>query len=341
MASSSATPTGAHLLDSQPKGCLFFQHHSACAPSSLCAYRHRDAGAHALLRLYVHQVTLHEALPSLTDAGAPARSVYTFAQHQRHSNRSMLQEARMPFAGLITPEGFHEPLRWTAKDPHRDVGGVVAIFRRPMQRLLSARSYMRRHRHCCGADWGLTRKRREQARAAASARTFALLPGMRGCQTKMVLGYRCCDVAGGLIAGRIPRAVEFIERRMAFVGLLEQWERSVCLFHARFGGPLFAAELMDMRPTASASGGSATQYNESELDGVVDEADQAVYEAAVRRFERDVGEHAADVAHCLHHIRAAVARGGLPAPSFTEWAKNEHQRLRSFRIVPRVTRSSS
>jgi len=136
------------------------------------------------------QITLHETLPS-TPAESSATPSFTFAQHLRNSNRSLLQQARMPFAGLITHEGFHEPMRWMSKIPHRDVGNVVAIFRRPLQRLLSARAYLRKHpRHCCGLDWGLWPRRREQARAAASAREFALLPGMRGCQAKMLLGVR-------------------------------------------------------------------------------------------------------------------------------------------------------
>ena len=135
------------------------------------------------------QITLHEALPPMGRANA-STSDFTFASHQLHSNRSVLQEARAPFAGLITPAGFHEPIRWSGGRPHAATGNVVAIFRKPQQRLLSAWSYLRRHRHCCGVDWGLSRNRRDQARAAATARDFALLPGMRGCQAKMVLGVR-------------------------------------------------------------------------------------------------------------------------------------------------------
>ena len=136
------------------------------------------------------------------------------------------------------------PVQWNGKQPHPGLGSVVGMFRQPSQRLLSARDYMHRHRGCCKTDWGLSRKQGERARAAATAAAFASLPGMRGCMAKMLLGGRCCDIVGRQqTLARLPRAVAFVEQTMAFVGLLEEWERSVCLWHAKFGGPLFAAEL--------------------------------------------------------------------------------------------------
>ena len=136
-------------------------------------------------------------------------------------------------------------------------------------------------------------------------------------------------MAGGLIASRLPRVIDFIEREMAFVGLLEEWEKTICLFHASFGGPLFAAELMNVRPTAG-NGGRASQYNESELGDVLDAADQAVYAAAKRRFERDVRDHHADISQCLRRTTAIAS--SLPSPSFTSWAHTAGQRFRSVGI---------
>ena len=134
-------------------------------------------------------------------------------------------------------------------------------------------------------------------------------------------------MAGGLIASRLPRVIDFIEREMAFVGLLEEWEKTICLFHASFGGPLFAAELMNVRPT---NGGRASKYNESELGDVLDAADQAVYAAAKRRFERDVRDHRADISQCLRRTTAIAS--SLPSPSFNSWAHTAGQRFRSVGI---------
>jgi hypothetical protein len=121
---------------------------------------------------------------------------------------------------------------------------------------------------------------------------------------------------------------------MAFVGLLEEWEKTICLFHASFGGPLFAAELMNVRPTAVGNGGRASQYNESELGDVLDAADQAVYAAAKRRFERDVRDHHEDISQCLRRTTAIAS--SLPTPSFTSWAHTAGQRFRSVGIsIPR------
>jgi hypothetical protein len=190
-------PTACHRLERifwvhSPKAASSFSI-TVCAtssPSCVCCTRLSERTLTFASHSSTIQITLHETLPS-TPAESSATPSFTFAQHLRNSNRSLLQQARMPFAGLITHEGFHEPMRWMSKIPHRDVGNVVAIFRRPLQRLLSARAYLRKHpRHCCGLDWGLWPRRREQARAAASAREFALLPGMRGCQAKMLLGVR-------------------------------------------------------------------------------------------------------------------------------------------------------
>ena len=110
-------------------------------------------------------------------------------------------------------------------------------------------------------------------------------------------------MAGGLIASRLPRVVDFIEREMAFVGLLEEWEKTICLFHASFGGPLFAAELMNVRPTAG-NGGRASQYN--------------------------VRDHHADISQCLRRTTAIAS--SLPSPSFNSWAHTAGQRFRSVGI---------
>ena len=261
-------------------------------------------------------ITLHEASPSPADR---RRHAYSHAHYLNQSARARSQADRKPFAGLVNarfplqtfyrlpgfapPEGFHVPLQWSAKQPHAGTGSVVAIFRDPLQRLLSARAYMQRHRGCCGLDWGLSRVQGERARAAPTALEFARLPGMRGCMAKMLLGHRCCDVVGKTIAPRLPRAVRFVEERMAFVGLVEEWERTVCLWHVRFGGPVFAAELLDSRPTSSCHAGH-TRYNDSLLDGMRDEADAAVYAAAKRRFDRELHAHRAAVDACLRSVAA-------------------------------------
>ena len=82
----------------------------------------------------------------------------------------------------------------------------------------------------------------------------------------------------------------------AFVGLVEEWEKSVCALHRALPGhtrPLVAAfrnfghsvnSHVDVSwlPAASVEG----VYNESVLDGFVDEADEAVYTEAAAIFHR-------------------------------------------------------
>ena len=82
-----------------------------------------------------------------------------------------------------------------------------------------------------------------------------------------------------------------------FVGLTDEWERSVCLFHRMHGDrPCKPAELVNSRPTASPTGRRRVSGRSRAPDyeaffherGFVDRADGALFAAARERFERDV-----------------------------------------------------
>lgn len=88
---------------------------------------------------------------------------------------------------------------------------------------------------------------------------------------------------------RVKEAVANI-RHLAFVGLTEEWDESICLFHRMFGGRLHPAELKDFHQGEGRSDNSA-DYDEAELGGFRDEADEAVYAAAKARFYQLHREH--------------------------------------------------
>ena len=231
-------------------------------------------------------------------------------------NISLLQEG-------MTGGNYHSPMRWIDDTRTSDaVGNVVAMFRRPSQRLMSAFAWMKEAPKCCTRDWGMGNmtgpcigqlaqepecRRRSEIFHMKDAAAFARTPGALGCQTKMLLGRRCQDDKFYPSREGQERARQFVDNDMAFVGLLEEWERSVCLWHARFGGPLYRAELTDTRPTTSVLG-QPTGYNESVLDGIVDPADELIYDAAATRFWRDVRAYAAPVAACQAAVRRATSQ---------------------------------
>ena len=106
------------------------------------------------------------------------------------------------------------------------------------------------------------------------------------------------------------RAVEVVRTgAVAFVGLTEEWDASVCLFHAVLGArtaPLraefrnFGHSRNRAKRSLTARGAAAPcihaddellgggRYNESVLDGFVDAADEAVYAEAVAVFRRQL-----------------------------------------------------
>ena len=109
----------------------------------------------------------------------------------RHAHRGSRCGGR-----LLLPFDGHQPL--SARD--RRQGGVVAMFRRPSQRIISA--YLDNYH-----SWGLpARLRRTIKSRAPTIAAFARFPGIRGCMAKMLAGYHCADASVNLTNGAVRRA---------------------------------------------------------------------------------------------------------------------------------------
>ena len=95
----------------------------------------------------------------------------------------------------------------------------------------------------------------------------------------------------------------------AFVGITEQWDLSMCLFHKTFGGTCRASDFADSRPTFSGKSAN-TDYDTSELMGWHDDIDEVVYAAALEVFHKNL--ILLNVSHdtCQECYRSA-GRGGL------------------------------
>jgi len=163
---------------------------------------------------------------------------------------------------------------------------VVGIFRQPSQRLLSA---FRDGLHSTGfqKEDSLAMHAEVQYGTEGAEARYARYPGIAGCTARMLTGGSCAESLwargdqpfdGG--KARLKEAVLMVEK-MAFVGLAERWDESICLFHRMFGGKVNTGELANYHPGR----GHTDKYNESLLDGFKDKVDEEIYSAAVSRFE--------------------------------------------------------
>lgn len=77
-------------------------------------------------------------------------------------------------------------------------------------------------------------------------------------------------------------------REFAFVGLTEEWDLSMCLFHAIFGGECAREEFLDSRPSEEQESPSNTLYDTSVLEGVTDPYDGEIYALAQSLFDENL-----------------------------------------------------
>jgi hypothetical protein len=208
--------------------------------------------------------------------------------------RGMLSYAANPRNGMqLYPRTDHVPL-----GPKDHPSHTVAFFRSPRSRLQSAAA----GRHMKGFS---SARYKDMLRKCYSngtdARCFAEYPGVKGCMARMLTGLPCAD--DGAAAGRpahvdVARAVAMV-KQLKFVGLTEEWNDAVCLFHAMFGGEVRQEEFKNFHPTPTRAKPSTA---------VDDDLDEPVYAAAKERFRALQKQYGAE--QC--HQTAPASRGCVP-----------------------------
>lgn len=103
---------------------------------------------------------------------------------------------------------------------------VVAMFRNPEDRIISGWEY---DKHDC-----------EEAK---SLQVYADCVG--SCSANMLVGIKCGKKKGGEADLRL--ALKRV-RNFGFVGLTGDWDLSICLFHAMYGGECLPVEFVNVRP---------------------------------------------------------------------------------------------
>jgi len=157
-------------------------------------------------------------------------------------------------------------------------GKAVVLIRNPEQRILS--SY-----HDNYHDWLLTTPPNNEV-------DFARVNA--GCQVRMMVRTEAArgDFAKACMQNiptksEVTLATTVIRRDFSFVGLLEEFDLSVCLFRMMFGGPCLSIMFNNVHKAATNSTNkttSATVYDTSVLHGFTDWADQTLYDEGTQIF---------------------------------------------------------
>ena len=287
---------------------------SATAPTSPIRWLHVPKSGSAFINL---------AARYGCEAPLPAFDIaLNFTQYRREH-----PELRCP--GLLSPWAGHTPVR------SHELGGnsrvLVGVFRKPAQRLLSGFHHREEGKPqmmiAPGAPPGSRANMRRACRddtPRGGAGCYARWPGIPGCATKMLLGHQCASTHP-ITDADVAKAVRIVKEGFAYVGLLEHWATSVCLFHATFRGGAgrrrrqsSTADNVELRLThpgplrakhaGDAARGSFT-YDEKALRGFVDEADERVYKAASERFWADARRAGCAAASQSQDLRRRARRG--------------------------------
>jgi hypothetical protein len=177
---------------------------------------------------------------------------------------------------------------------------LVGLFRSPAQRLLSGFHHFEGGRadSMIAPGMELSHRAAMQREARGDPARYARWPGIAGCATKMLLGAACASTRQIHVLDA-SRAALIVQDSFAFVGLLEHYSTSICIFHSMFMSDSTpdAAELVNTHmgrlhrswAQRHQEQGLAFMplYNESALKGFVDVHDEVVYAAAAHRFWSD------------------------------------------------------
>eukprot|EP00913_Durusdinium_trenchii_P020343 g19111.t1 len=216
----------------------------------------------------------------------------------------------------------HKPV--TALDMRQKDWSVVGLFRRPSQRLISA-FYDNLHASGMSGDEFSDLWQACGAKGENSAACYARYPGdltegrvsIAGCTARMLTGGSCAESAAdrSLLSsfdGGKARLEEALKMEMTFLGLTEEWDLSVCLFHRMFGGSVSAAQLVDFHQ-GSLHQDAWAEKGLAQLAGFIDEVDEEIYEAASKRFHELLRLHVGDLNICDTLVQQATRMTEEPA----------------------------
>eukprot|EP00730_Choanoeca_flexa_P005443 TRINITY_DN11943_c0_g1_i5.p1 TRINITY_DN11943_c0_g1~~TRINITY_DN11943_c0_g1_i5.p1 ORF type:complete len:174 (+),score=22.16 TRINITY_DN11943_c0_g1_i5:155-676(+) len=136
---------------------------------------------------------------------------------------------------------------------------------------------------CIGLGPTLTKIMRSTVK---TLREYVEFPGLKGCQVKLLTGAGCAENIT-VTEDRIQLAMKRLEE-IAFLGLTDEYDASICLFHAMYGGTPKLVEFSNIRPTTNFMKGGQVYDAEKvdELSPEDDPADWRLYQRAKEIFRQ-------------------------------------------------------
>lgn len=206
--------------------------------------------------------------------------------------------------------GTHESI--LQMDFDQWAGNFVGIFREPRARAKSSHKFF--SDRCGKMDVNSKQRQCETAPELGCDCTMAApeyAARMTGLVTKMLTGQSddstpCSFVIGECVDQHVKPDVDMALERLKgfkFIGLTEEWDLSVCLFHTMFGGNCSASEFSNVRLTDSVVTDEDKSKEEKSMDDAfwedfVDPYDSVVYGAASRIFWESVGKYNVSLESC-------------------------------------------
>mmetsp|Transcript_73460 Transcript_73460/g.162502 ORF Transcript_73460/g.162502 Transcript_73460/m.162502 type:complete len:185 (-) Transcript_73460:111-665(-) len=175
------------------------------------------------------------------------------------------------------------------------------MLRQPEQRILSAY-----HRHVGPGELSLPHSWPEKE---PPTNINEYLEQQKGCAVKLLTRqisnssdttHPCMSRVSPTVED-VTRAKQQLHVEMAFVGITEEYDLSVCLFHAMFGGKCHDEEFQNLRPGAFSlthNDFGASLYDTGELEGWHDEFDGPLYEEAKLIFQKNLDEYGVTYENC-------------------------------------------
>lgn len=180
-------------------------------------------------------------------------------------------------------------------------GNFVTMMREPTQRIISG-FYHDMHGY--------------EGPKNATASDYAKV--VSGCAVKMMNGYFCGNTGDRQknvqknvreakpTKDMLDNAKRRLEEGFAFVGITDNWELSVCLFHAMFGGKCHSREFDNSRRGKNhklIGGTYMSRYDTIDLlPGFVDKYDRALYTHARMLFGKALKTHHVNPDTCARKI---------------------------------------
>jgi len=178
-------------------------------------------------------------------------------------------------------------------------GHAVTMLRQPEQRIISA--YLNN-----AHSWPLWYYEREPYDILEFAKVVS------GCAVRMIVrdvksqgaekdSPSACGSLEPATLAEVSLAKKTLRESFVFVGITDEWDLSICLLHAVFGGDCLATDFVDFNPGSaqgSATNGTASQYDTSVLHGYQDVYDGALHAEAQSLFREQMQRYGVSQETC-------------------------------------------